>query len=40
MTEAGKQGWPDWNWNSDYWRNLGAPWGGALGAGGRHREIL
>ena len=20
---------PDWNWNSEYWRNLGAPWGGA-----------
>ena len=19
----------DWNWNSDYWRDLGAPWGGA-----------
>jgi beta-lactamase class C len=21
---------PEWNWNSTYWRNLGAPWGGAL----------
>lgn len=31
MTEAGKKSWPDWNWNSLYWRNLGAPWGGALG---------
>ncbi len=31
MTEAGKQSWQDWNWNSDYWRALGAPWGGALG---------
>ena len=31
QTEAGKKSWPDWNWNSDYWRNLGAPWGGALG---------
>lgn len=20
----------DWNWNSPYWRKLGAPWGGAL----------
>lgn len=30
ITPAGKQSWPDWNWNSDYWRNLGAPWGGAL----------
>jgi CubicO group peptidase (beta-lactamase class C family) len=19
----------DWDWNSPYWRNLGAPWGGA-----------
>ena len=32
MTEAGKTSWTDWNWNSDYWRNLGAPWGGALGS--------
>ena len=31
MTEAGKKSWRDWNWNSSYWRNLGAPWGGALG---------
>jgi CubicO group peptidase (beta-lactamase class C family) len=31
MTEAGKLSWRDWNWNSDYWRNLGAPWGGVLG---------
>lgn len=31
MTEAGKLSWPSWNWNSDYWRGLGAPWGGALG---------
>ena len=22
----------DWNWNSPYWRNLGAPWGGAHAA--------
>lgn len=22
----------DWNWNSRYWRNLGAPWGGAHGS--------
>jgi CubicO group peptidase (beta-lactamase class C family) len=20
----------DWNWNSDYWRGLGAPWGGLI----------
>lgn len=31
MTEPGKLSWKDWNWNSDYWRNLSAPWGGALG---------
>lgn len=32
MTEAGKKSWPSWNWNSEYWRNLGAPWGGAFGS--------
>jgi CubicO group peptidase (beta-lactamase class C family) len=32
MTEQGKKTWNDWNWNSLYWRNLGAPWGGALGS--------
>jgi CubicO group peptidase (beta-lactamase class C family) len=32
MSEAGKKSWPGWNWNSEYWRNLGAPWGGALGS--------
>lgn len=32
MTEAGKKSWNSWNWNSEYWRNLGAPWGGALGS--------
>jgi len=32
MTEAGKKSWDSWNWNSEYWRNLGAPWGGALGS--------
>jgi CubicO group peptidase (beta-lactamase class C family) len=32
MTEAGKKSWNGWNWNSEYWRNLGAPWGGALGS--------
>jgi CubicO group peptidase (beta-lactamase class C family) len=31
MTEAGKLSWQNWNWNSTYWRDLGAPWGGALG---------
>jgi len=32
MTEAGKKSWDSWSWNSEYWRNLGAPWGGALGS--------
>jgi CubicO group peptidase (beta-lactamase class C family) len=32
MTDAGKKSWDGWNWNSEYWRNLGAPWGGALGS--------
>lgn len=31
MTDSGKKSWPNWNWNSKYWRDLGAPWGGALG---------
>lgn len=25
---------PDWNWNSRYWRQLGAPWGGLLTTAG------
>ena len=25
-----QQGGDDWNWNSRYWRSLGAPWGGLL----------
>ena len=24
----------NWDWNSSYWRNLGAPWGGAHGSAG------
>lgn len=24
----------DWDWNSDYWRNLGAPWGGVHASAG------
>jgi CubicO group peptidase (beta-lactamase class C family) len=32
MSEVGKKSWDGWNWNSEYWRNLGAPWGGALGS--------
>jgi CubicO group peptidase (beta-lactamase class C family) len=31
MTEPGRKSWNGWSWNSEYWRNLGAPWGGALG---------
>jgi len=30
-TESGKQSWQNWNWNSQYWLDLGSPWGGALG---------
>ena len=30
-TPAGRKSWNGWNWNSDYWRGLAAPWGGALG---------
>jgi len=44
MTEAGKKSWDSWSWNSVYWRNLGAPWGGALGSaadvGRFYREFL
>lgn len=29
VPEAMKEG-TDWNWNSRYWRSLGAPWGGLL----------
>lgn len=32
MTDDGKKTWTDWNWNSSYWRNLGSPWGGAMGS--------
>jgi len=28
--EAGQEGQTGWNWNSRYWRQLGAPWGGLL----------
>ena len=27
---ADQQGGGDWNWNSVYWRSLGAPWGGLI----------
>ena len=29
---AGDPATKDWNWNSRYWRSLGAPWGGAHGS--------
>jgi CubicO group peptidase (beta-lactamase class C family) len=29
---AGDPGAEEWNWNSQYWRKLGAPWGGAHGS--------
>ena len=29
---AGSPAAKDWDWNSDYWRKLGAPWGGAHGS--------
>lgn len=29
---AGKAGTSSWDWNSDYWRRLGAPWGTAHGS--------
>jgi CubicO group peptidase (beta-lactamase class C family) len=31
---------PDWNWNSPYWRNLGAPWGGAHSTVGDTAKFL
>lgn len=30
----------DWDWNSPYWRNLGAPWGGAHGTAGDVARFL
>lgn len=29
-----------WDWNSDYWRHLGAPWGGAHGSAGDVGRLL
>lgn len=31
---------PEWNWNSRYWRDLGAPWGGALAPAGDVAKFL
>jgi CubicO group peptidase (beta-lactamase class C family) len=30
----------DWNWNSLYWRDLGAPWGGAHATAGDVAKLL
>ncbi|MBM3793652.1 MAG: beta-lactamase family protein [Acidobacteria bacterium] len=30
----------DWNWNSPYWRDLGAPWGGAHATAGDVMSLL
>jgi CubicO group peptidase (beta-lactamase class C family) len=30
----------DWNWNSPYWRDLGAPWGGAHSTAGDISKLL
>ena len=30
----------DWDWNSPYWRNLGAPWGGAHSTAGDVSRLL
>jgi beta-lactamase class C len=30
----------DWDWNSPYWRNLGAPWGGAHSTAGDISRLL
>jgi CubicO group peptidase (beta-lactamase class C family) len=34
------EGDPTWNWNSEYWRNLGAPWGGAFAPAGDVAKLL
>jgi CubicO group peptidase (beta-lactamase class C family) len=35
-----QQGGDDWNWNSRYWRTLGAPWGGLFSTGGDLSQFL
>ncbi len=30
----------DWNWNSQYWRDLGAPWGGVHSTGADVSKLL
>jgi CubicO group peptidase (beta-lactamase class C family) len=34
------EGKSDWDWNSTYWRGLGAPWGGALGPAADIERLL
>ncbi|MEZ6128740.1 MAG: serine hydrolase domain-containing protein [Planctomycetaceae bacterium] len=37
---AGDPSTKNWDWNSDYWRKLGAPWGTAHGSAGDVAEFL
>lgn len=37
---SGSEASKDWDWNSPYWRNLGAPWGGAHGSAGDVARFL
>lgn len=37
---AGSEESKDWDWNSPYWRDLGAPWGGAHGSAGDVARFL
>lgn len=37
---AGDPNAKSWNWNSDYWRNLGAPWGGGHSSVGDLTTLL
>jgi CubicO group peptidase (beta-lactamase class C family) len=37
---AGDPGAKNWDWNSPYWRNLAAPWGGAHGTAGDVARFL
>ena len=32
LTDAARKSWESWNWNSEYWFKLGAPWGDAMGS--------
>ena len=37
---SGEPGTKSWDWNSDYWRRLGVPWGGAHGSVGDVSRFL